>query len=222
MAHIFEDATLLKKLLFLGSSQQPELCLEFHKIRFDPIQVPVLYHAKLLKLLAVVLAALGNKAAKLRKLLKSFLPPDYLFSLLALDDIFSHQGVPAEMKFVLKVSALQLAHVYVDYAEVESEVLQQDGLSGFLQKCRRTWLVGGERREVIWDNEMVYLPYLKEYRAVLDLYGRHSGLFFREFIKPLLEKLREVMEKHMTQEREYNYEMLVDLLELPQADQGEP
>jgi len=65
---------------------------------------------------------LGNRTTKLRKSVKNILTLDYLFSLLAIDDIYSHSGLTAEMNFVLKMEVLKLIAIYMENNSIDSEV----------------------------------------------------------------------------------------------------
>jgi len=84
-------------------------------MKIDPVQVPIIYHQKLLQLFNIILLNSSDtlKNGFMFKLGQIF-KIDYLIEVLALPDIFSNFGVEPKLNFLLKKDLLQFILFFLE------------------------------------------------------------------------------------------------------------
>lgn len=78
------------------------MCLDLRKIKVEPLQVPIIYHIKLFKLINLIIQSLDYASSTLTNIMKDLIPINDIFVLLAEPDIYSSNGVLPELNFILK------------------------------------------------------------------------------------------------------------------------
>lgn len=104
--HIIVRPDVYKKLLFLDEGKERNdltFCLKMHKIKLEPLQLPLLYHCSLLSLFNLVLSKATESIKNSFKLkLTQTFKVGYFFEILALPDVFSNTGIRPQLNFLLK------------------------------------------------------------------------------------------------------------------------
>jgi hypothetical protein len=86
-----------------------------HKIKLDPLQLPLLYHHSLLSLFLLILSKSTESIKNSFKLkLTQTLKISYLFEILALPDTYSNTGISPLLNFILKEKVLQLIWIFLE------------------------------------------------------------------------------------------------------------
>jgi hypothetical protein len=110
------------KLLFLDDAKdniETRFCLKMHKIKVDPLQLPILYHEALLSLFELILtqATESIKNSFKLKLTQTF-RIDYFFNILAMPDIFSNTGIQPQLNFILKDKIHRIVPIFLEKTEL--------------------------------------------------------------------------------------------------------
>jgi hypothetical protein len=115
---LIDKETVFKRLLFAGKEGGKEtLLLSPTSFRSVPLQVPILYHKQLLRLIGLLLKHLEYCTAAVKHKIRDTINLDSLLRILALPDIYSHRGAAAELYFLLKKEALQLLNIFLEKAD---------------------------------------------------------------------------------------------------------
>lgn len=72
------------------------------QIRTDSVQVPFIYHIKILGLICDMADSLDSQSTIIKSKLRNVFNFNYLLRILAGSDIYSHTGLQAQMRFLLK------------------------------------------------------------------------------------------------------------------------
>jgi hypothetical protein len=64
-----------------------------YKIKADPLQVPFIYHSRILELVNLFIAELDSVSMSLKQRLESMFTMEYLFELMGEMDIYSNTGI---------------------------------------------------------------------------------------------------------------------------------
>lgn len=108
---VIEKDIVLKRLLFAGKDG---LILDPSAFRSTVLQVPILYHKNLFRLLGLLLKHLEYSGNTLKQRIKESINIESLLNILALPDIYLHRGVIPELYFLLKKEAMNLVHLFLD------------------------------------------------------------------------------------------------------------
>lgn len=101
---LIEKESTFKKILY-GTEQSDgkiELCLDMFSIKTECIQVPFIYHMKILGLICDMVETLDSQSTIIKTKLRNTFNLNYLLRILAEPDIYSHTGLQAQMRFLLK------------------------------------------------------------------------------------------------------------------------
>jgi hypothetical protein len=71
-------------------------------IKIDCVQVPFIYHVKIIGLICDMVNSLDSQSTIIKTKLRNIFNFDYLIQILALPDMYSHTGLRAQMIFLLK------------------------------------------------------------------------------------------------------------------------
>jgi hypothetical protein len=66
-----------------------------YKFKSNPVQVPFIYHAKILRLMNLFIAELDSVSTSLKNRIESMFNVEYLIGLMSEGDIYSHFGLRA-------------------------------------------------------------------------------------------------------------------------------
>jgi hypothetical protein len=69
------------------------LCLDSIKFKNEPLQVPFIYHAEILRFLSFIIIELESAGNQLKLRLKEFISIDTILQLLAAPDIYTNIGL---------------------------------------------------------------------------------------------------------------------------------
>jgi hypothetical protein len=109
---------VLRRLLFAGKEGGKEtLLLSPTSFRSAPLQVPILYHKQLLKLVGLLLCHLEYCSTGVKHKIRDTINLESLLKILAMPDIYSHRGTAAELYFLLKKEAMQLLSIFLEKAD---------------------------------------------------------------------------------------------------------
>lgn len=113
---------IFPRLLFLEDSKgaaEATFCLKMHKIKLDPLQLPILYQEALLSLLELILLEATESIKNALKLkLTQALRVNYLFEILSQPDVFSNTGIQPQLNWALKEKVHRLIHIYIEKTDL--------------------------------------------------------------------------------------------------------
>ena len=86
-----------------------------HKIKLDPLQLPILYHDSILTLINLILSESTESIKNSLKLrLTQTFKIDYLFEILAMPDVLSNTGIEPQLNWSLKEKIHKLVNIYLE------------------------------------------------------------------------------------------------------------
>lgn len=83
---------MLLKLLYIDHYNPKSLCLDPNSIKNYPMQVPILYHRNVIKILNLLFLNLESTSSSIKHKIREIINIDSLLRILALPDLYSHKG----------------------------------------------------------------------------------------------------------------------------------
>lgn len=83
-------------------------------IRKDCVQIPFIYHIKILGLICDMADSLDSQSTIIKSKLRNTFNFNYLIRILAGNDIYSHTGLLGKMRFLLKKQVMRIVMYYIE------------------------------------------------------------------------------------------------------------
>jgi hypothetical protein len=78
------------------------------QIKTDVIKIPFIYHIKILGLICDMVESLDSQSTIIKAKLRSLFSLNYLFNILSGPDIYTHDGLQSQMRFLIKKHARKI------------------------------------------------------------------------------------------------------------------
>lgn len=175
------------------------------------MQVPILYHKQLFKLLGLLLKNLEYCSTAIKVKIRDTINLDSLFRILALPDIYSHRGAAAELYFLLKKDALHLLNIFLEKADSLLKLYESEALGALLDHYIVIFLAGREKQSLPCDNEMQFATLLDDFAGEIKYNLSNLRDYYTSQVQPFLSRLLHLFERYGKKDSSRNYARLLQL-----------
>lgn len=107
--------------------------MKLHRLRLDPIQIPIFYHLRVLELFHIILQNCSEVIKNSLKLkLSQMFEVEYLLGLLAEPDIYTNSGIAPQLNFLLKEKVINFLMILLEKSDSHSQLYESDALMNLL------------------------------------------------------------------------------------------
>ena len=117
-----------------------------YKIRSDPVQIPFLYHCRILKIMNLFIKELDSVSTSLKNRLQAMFSMDYLFELMTDIDIYSNSGIKASLNFLVKKEVTKMCTSFLDKNDTFNKLYENEKLQNLLIFINSTFIERPERK----------------------------------------------------------------------------
>ena len=139
------------RLLFIEEvkeSKHYRFNLKLHRLRLDPIQIPIFYHLRVLELFHIIFENCSEVIKNSLKLkLSQMFEVEYLLGLLAEPDIYTNSGIAPQLNFLLKERVIRFLLILLEKSDAHGQLYESDALLALLEFYSKIFLKQADRRE---------------------------------------------------------------------------
>lgn len=115
------------------------------QIKTDIIKIPFVYHIKILGLLCDMVQCLDSQSTVIKAKFRSLFNLNYLFNLLAGPDIYTHEGLQAQMRFLIKKQVRKIISYIIERNDSINILMNNEELLNLLDMYKQVFVLRAKK-----------------------------------------------------------------------------